>query len=905
MKYVQHFREDLPYTALGGVAPVITNLETAGRFVKRWNEAAYAEVAARVSDLSVDRPVWFDPPYYSHGEYYMRSSSYTFNGVAGAIGAYSMSAIDGDANNMNLDLLAVFTSDSGEQINFENRFVGLFARGSGATGAESCYYCTVRLSRSGGVAALNLYVRKAGADTLVATVAIGTGGNVANKNDYYVRFRAENNLAGTAVDLTAKVWSADSSETSAWTVTHSDSTGTRIVTAGWGGLIWRSSGATNTGLAGIGFLSAGTNKDVAPMPMSFKKFNEFLMNDTNQRVLIAEVGVLGSSNGYASGTGFAGFVCMATADYSTGPNETPANMAYDDILLEVPSFTVRGNDIFIGKAQQSYGDAIVSNENGERDNWLTYNWDGREFRQSLGGRGWPRWDFFRVATTTIKDVYAPSQGRIGFRMRDGSVLLDKRLNPEQIGGAGQNAGQYMSYVLGSPKNVPMKLYEYATLKYHVTNLSDVELDALDNVQIHLTDIRNNGSTIAPVIAITAAPGGGQITVVGHGLQVGCPVIFNSGHMGSFILAGCVGRVRTVVDANNVIIEDWAGTLWGISAAMVGTTVKCCRWKPIDGELKNGRRYKLIQLLTDPGSGQLTADVGGALPTWISDFFLTQGGSSTTYMATATQEVARACGAQVEYGTTVGIDPLFPTHYLAFFSDQDARGNDVMEQILSSVGGIGSFNNMGRFFAKQLVLPAVTHDFELLEDDIDFDAFKLERLILPSKVQQLGYDRNWTVQTSGLSVGLTAEQAALYSSEGKFTTVAEVASGDLDNATNHLLAEIPERRPTLLVSESGVTFPTDEATRRATMRSKYLGVYAMSVRAFQTFIFPGHRVKLTHSRSNFQAGKTGVVIGKVENYLTGVTALQVLFQLDSKFPTIASAGAFAGVKDYYQRTLPNG
>lgn len=678
------------------------------------------------------------------------------------------------------------------------------------------------------------------------------------------------------------------------TVSHMDSA-SPITAAGLTGLVWQATDTTYKGFTRIGFYSAGTSGDAAPMPVSYRKMADWLMNDnTGERVVLMEIDAVGSTNGEASGTAkIPAKIALASAAYVSGPADEPPNQTYEDSLLEVPNFTARASDTLIGRSSLSYGDAIIANENGERDDWLLYSCDGRDCYLMIGGRGWPRWDFFRVLSTTVENIYAPSPGRIGFKLRDGAIKLDRRVQTVTIGGTGPNAGKYVPLTLGKAFNVPLLLLDGALLRY-IVNDTGSALGAGSSWP-YITDIRNNGASLTKIGTVTAVtPASDQITIVAHGGAIGSIVMFTAGTPPAPLALDTFYQVNSVVSADIVTLKDAFGLI-DITGSTTGATAAVQNWL-ITNVSPGLQPY--VQLNANPGGGTLTADIAGSLGSLF--------GAPAPFVdnvQAAITEIAGRCAVQVETLTYQKLDNM-PTTVVGFHGTEDFNGLAAMEEIVSAVGATYAINGMGRLYAAVITLPVTEFDYELFESDIDYDSFKPERTIYPQPVQQLGYKKNYAVQTSGLATSLTPEQAAQYGAEFLFTELSSTTGVDpsagLDVAANHALSPAPESRETVLYDLADAVV---EGTRIATMRSKTLVVFSMNVRAFQIFFQIGERIKITHPRYGFENGEIGIVVGRSQNFLRSDVTLRVVFRRDGRWPTVANADDYVQVDDFYQVTQP--
>lgn len=767
------------------------------------------------------------------------------------------------------------------------RWQGVAVRASGVEAAATGYVAVAQMSTG----KLRIYKLAAGVHTLLGETVPGSW--VPSGGDCYLRFRAN------GASLSATLWIREG-EANAVTLSVNDAS---IAAAGKVGPVWYvpNGDAIDAGYGEVMFMTFGTDGDEAPMPRSYLDLAEFLMGDTAERLVLAEAHPLISTVGGVPGSG--AIAAMATGTYCTGNEGYLPNLPYDEILLQVPNITMRAGEFFTGKASLTYGDAIVANENGERSDWLRYNWDGREFELFIGGRGWPRWDFYKVFSAVIKDVYVPSPGRIGFRLTDSLAHLKTRINDTQIGGTGPNAGAYRPVMEGVVFNAPLLLEDYATLTYRLDD------EATQGAPV--VDVRNNGASIAATIAITAAdPVTDYVTIPAHGAAVGNFVVPQATDGVSFTLVqDWVYYVKTVVDANRVELGrvSFGGVLSGLTAQVnantVGIPVRVQRWS-----CHSGIPGK-VQLNTDPGSGDLTADTAYPNndmrnPATVFSIPYTQNG-----LANTVYRLTQRVGGVVP---TVPMERAGPNGFyycpdlqVGLHKQGEVDGLATISELATAAGALVSVNSMGRLYVASVEVPPSEADFILLESDVDYDSFKPERLVLPAYAEQLGYSKNNHVQSSGLALTVSATNAARFKAEASFTTVAEhVPASAFSGAALHRLSEKPPARVTLLTDAAEAA---TEASRIAEMRAYPLVVFSMNVRVYQTLMLLGHRVHLTHSKYGFEGGKYGIVVGKVENLDTNGTQLLVLFQVDEAWATVG-ASDIAGrwftipVENFYQRSL---
>lgn len=350
---------------------------------------------------------------------------------ANEFGGIYLNAVNADANRANADVLWMRQVKSAASPAYRS---GALVRGSGASGSENGYLCYMNEVTG------NLTVAKvvAGALTSLAASAVGLP---ASEEDYYIRFRVN----GTS--LKARAWRYDAPEPSAWAI---DTTDSAVASAGYVGLYFQCLTANNAGFHVPGFVSVGTNGESAPRPRTDGEIRNWVNDETNQRVILCKIGVLGQ---LANGTANASQLLVSNWPFVTRGSDDPPDQVFDDLIIDAPTLRASANEQLLGRSTLSIGELVIASENGVRDHLLQWNWDGRTFEQYLGGVGWRLWDFFRVLTGTVTSVYAPRRGQISFKLRDMGAVLDKKLQTAVMGGSEADAGAVQPYLLGKVFNV--------------------------------------------------------------------------------------------------------------------------------------------------------------------------------------------------------------------------------------------------------------------------------------------------------------------------------------------------------------------------------------------------------------------------------------------------------------------
>jgi hypothetical protein len=274
------------------------------------------------------------------------------------------------------------------------------------------------------------------------TLASGAFAQAANGLYHYV-FR------GVGTSLWAKYWADGSAEPSAWILTASDAS---IAAAG---SIIQGVRSSLGGLAAcdIHYFAVGTAGDEAPAPpVTWAEYLEFLDQQDALRCVLVEARVLSESSS-SPGTGLEAIACASNYPFVSKACDPRPHVCYEEILLEVPQVRRRMGSGFRGRTTMSYGDVVLGSESetisepdellerlsGRLEQWLAWNWDGRQIRVLLGHPSWRRADFKTIHLGTVEDVYKASRARIGLKVRGPELLAQNPVSTALIGGSGPNA----------------------------------------------------------------------------------------------------------------------------------------------------------------------------------------------------------------------------------------------------------------------------------------------------------------------------------------------------------------------------------------------------------------------------------------------------------------------------------
>lgn len=357
----------------------------------------------------------------------------------------------------------------------ETNAFGVGLRISGAAGSESYYGADL----NGSTGTFELYKYVAGVYTSLGTDAKTVS---ASNEGWFVRAEA----VGTTIR--AKCWRWDAVEPDAWDVSVTDA----ALTSGDPGLIsYQNDSTPALGKPRFFSVDDGTGTLAAPRPKTQAELDQFSAGDAEPPMYLVEVGVLANTGVFGGVyTNEVAKACMATRPFVSSAVDDPAKTVYDDIIVEMPVMRSMATEIFSGRSTQDYGSLTISLEGGERDHWVGWNWDGRPVGIWVGGAGWERWDFVKVASCIVGGTEVPSPDRMVFSLRDKSAAMARKFQDVKVGGSGGSANRPAPYTLGYCVNVEPVLEDAAALQYRFDD--GTHNDAL----IVITEVRDSGVSVA-------------------------------------------------------------------------------------------------------------------------------------------------------------------------------------------------------------------------------------------------------------------------------------------------------------------------------------------------------------------------------------------------------------------------
>lgn len=184
---------------------------------------------------------------------------------------------------------------------------------------------------------------------------------------------------------------------------------------------------------------------------------------------------------------------LSDAPFQTEPTDTPADVCFDDTLIEKGSIGLHAfsGGRTGGASLLETGDIVIANRDGLYDAWRAYGFDGRPLVIRRGGAAgaYPS-DFPAVLTGTVEAVEVGLESVV-VRLRDKAATLDRKVLTEVFagtnagpvgleGGPGDIKGRPVPRLYGSAEVIPPPCVNTSLLIYRITKGA---LAAISNVYV--------------------------------------------------------------------------------------------------------------------------------------------------------------------------------------------------------------------------------------------------------------------------------------------------------------------------------------------------------------------------------------------------------------------------------------
>lgn len=280
------------------------------------------------------------------------------------------------------------------------------------------------------------------------------------------------------------------------------------------------------------------------MPISDTQFNEWLAADNVQRCVLAEL------TAYSGGATVTRYV--SNTGFVSEPSDTPANTAYDEILVALPRFRASMGELLRGATFISVGELQIDNSAGVRDGWVVNDfWDGRTVRVLLGDPSWPRADFRTMVLGVAEGINTVDWTTLRIRLRDRQYLLTKPVQTNLIGGTSTQKDLRAPVCYGEVKNISPVLTDSAARRY---KLHDGQIDAITEVRADGVSVAFTADLANGEFTLNAAPTG-KITCDARGSKTGGTYVNSTAQIFKRILIERAGWSASDIDSADVTTLD--------------------------------------------------------------------------------------------------------------------------------------------------------------------------------------------------------------------------------------------------------------------------------------------------------------------------------------------------------------
>lgn len=319
---------------------------------------------------------------------------------------------------------------------------------------------------------------------------------------------------------------------------------------------------------------------------------------------------------------------------------------------------------------------------------------------------------------------------------------------------------------------------------------------------------------------------------------------------------CFNVTPTVIHTANLIYQVHSGQIEDIIEVRDNGAVVA-----VTKDLGNGR----FSLLNSP-FGTITCSVQGAK--W----------------GTPTPVYSSKLGALVQhllesYGRQILTSDINTATFTAFdaatqadigvFLNQRENLLDLCQRLLSSVGGYLVCGLDGKFKLTQLKTDYTegSQQYSVSPTDMEERSLAIAQKIPVKSSIKLNYNKNWTVQNTGLAGGLKPDVVDVFAREYYSTTATDSVVKEYYDQ----LAE-PVAKDTALLT---TTAATTEATRQLNIYKTPRFIYKAT---YLSHLLPcelGDVVKLTHPRFGLTSGKFGTAVQIERDWLNGRVTIGIL------------------------------
>ncbi|MAE21811.1 MAG: hypothetical protein CMK92_05210 [Pseudomonas sp.] len=235
-------------------------------------------------------------------------------------------------------------------------------------------------------------------------------------------------------------------------------------------------------------------------------FTDWLESHQQRRTVLLEVEYL-----YG---GSLGTLYLSNRPFTSYPTDTPANTAYDDVILSGLDYARSINGLTQGEYLTQVSSVRLA-LTPELDAARNYSYSGQKVRVYLGDEQWERKDYQLIATLTAEALAEVSKDVLELQLLTASVDVDQQVNVGAFE-SGPNSGKTYPVAFGDCLNVqPLKDNDAGTVyRVHDGPISNV------------IEVRDNGSPTS--FTVNASTGTFTLSSAPQGLITADVVGLNTG-----------------------------------------------------------------------------------------------------------------------------------------------------------------------------------------------------------------------------------------------------------------------------------------------------------------------------------------------------------------------------------------
>ena len=327
-----------------------------------------------------------------------------------------------------------------------------------------------------------------------------------------------------------------------------------------------------------------------------------------------------------------------------------------------------------------------------------------------------------------------------------------------------------------------------------------------------------------------------------------------------LLFGDVFNIPAVLlDPANLVYHVHAGAIASIVAVRdKGVALTVTTGTPGSGSYRASTASGRFQLGATP-SGRVTADVKGHLEGGV------QASITSDIVRVIASTYASLTAGEVDLGSFGGVSTIAPNTVGIFIDTTDRTVRDVVEELMTGIGGFAAFNRFGQMQIGVITAPTGSNDASFTASMV-FE-FARESFQRPVDKLAVGYRKNYQVQTGDdLAGSVNASARSEFAQE--FRKVELQATSI---TSTHLVPAEPIFVPGLFAEQAAAS---TEASRQLTIYASARSIFRIMVKSDAAQLELGNKVQLTQARYGFDSGRQLVIVGMSEDFERGEIVLEL-------------------------------